>query len=288
MNPSITVVVPLYNGIRYVNAAIDSVRSQTVSDWRMLVIDDVSSDGSCAFVQELSSGDPRIQVVRNPKNLGLYGTLNTWIHRVETPWTVILMQDDMLFPDHFETFLRLSEKHPESALYWSGQDDVNESGLILKSGPVSEEYEVIKPSVDAWYNVMRRGCIWTISGSFSRTAYLRKTGFRSDLPHAADFNLIVASVRSVPTLYSSRALTKIRIHDGQTTNTHAKRAQDIREYMKIICEQIKLYPDDLSLFKRIRLKAGRRWGAVRRIVSCLKNWNLSGVFEAAKLSVFFR
>ena len=68
-SPKVSVVIPLYNREKYVRSAVDSILSQTFSDFELLVIDDGSTDGSIAVVQSYS--DPRIRFVRNNTNLGV-------------------------------------------------------------------------------------------------------------------------------------------------------------------------------------------------------------------------
>ena len=68
-SPKVSVVIPLYNREKYVRSAVDSILSQTFSDFELLVIDDGSTDESIAVVQSYS--DPRIRFVRNNTNLGV-------------------------------------------------------------------------------------------------------------------------------------------------------------------------------------------------------------------------
>ena len=75
--PKVTVVIPVYNREKYVGIAVDSILSQTFSDFELLVIDDGSIDRSIDVV--LSYSDPRIRLVCNNTNLGVSTTRNKGI-----------------------------------------------------------------------------------------------------------------------------------------------------------------------------------------------------------------
>ena len=66
--------MPVYNGATYLNDAIDSILNQTFSDFEFLIIDDGSTDQS--IDQIMLYDDPRIQLIKNKKNLGQSETLN--------------------------------------------------------------------------------------------------------------------------------------------------------------------------------------------------------------------
>ena len=67
--PLFTVLMPVYNGEKYLREAIDSILHQTLSDFEFLIIDDGSKDCSVSIVE--SYKDPRIRLVRNEVNLGI-------------------------------------------------------------------------------------------------------------------------------------------------------------------------------------------------------------------------
>ncbi|MBE9064945.1 glycosyltransferase family A protein, partial [cf. Phormidesmis sp. LEGE 11477] len=74
--PTVTVLMPVYNGEAYVEAAIDSVLGQSFADFELLVINDGSHDSSPTILQRYADADARVRVVTNPQNIGLAATLN--------------------------------------------------------------------------------------------------------------------------------------------------------------------------------------------------------------------
>ena len=74
ITPKVTVLMPAYNAELYLLKAVNSILSQTFTDFELMVIDDCSTDGTQAVLSQIS--DPRVRALRNEQNIGLKGTLN--------------------------------------------------------------------------------------------------------------------------------------------------------------------------------------------------------------------
>jgi len=77
--PKVSVVMPCYNLAQYLPDAIDSVRSQSIDNWELVIVDDCSPDNTPEVAQDYMAKDRRIRYVRNEKNLYLAGALNAGI-----------------------------------------------------------------------------------------------------------------------------------------------------------------------------------------------------------------
>src|SRR5688500_8980425 len=131
MPPLVTFVLPVFNGIPFLKMALEGIFAQTLSDWHLLAIDDGSCDDSHEFLQRQS--DPRIRVIFNDHNLGLYATLNKAILMVDSLWVSIVHQDDHLKPQYLEELLDVVEQHPKAHAFWATYDTI---------GPQCEVYSV--------------------------------------------------------------------------------------------------------------------------------------------------
>lgn len=67
-NPTISIVLPVYNTETYLRECIESILSQTYTDFECIIIDDASSDGSREIIQEYAETDPRIHFLFNATN----------------------------------------------------------------------------------------------------------------------------------------------------------------------------------------------------------------------------
>ena len=76
MESLISIVLPIYNGEKYMRKSIDSVLAQTYANWELLIIDDGSTDNTAIIAQEYAAKDHRIRYYKNPENMRLPRTLN--------------------------------------------------------------------------------------------------------------------------------------------------------------------------------------------------------------------
>jgi glycosyltransferase involved in cell wall biosynthesis len=67
--PTISVLIPAYNGELYIAEALDSILDQTYTDYECIVIDDCSTDGTRGIIEQYAKKDTRIQAYKNEKNL---------------------------------------------------------------------------------------------------------------------------------------------------------------------------------------------------------------------------
>jgi glycosyltransferase involved in cell wall biosynthesis len=279
--PAITFVLPVFNGQSTLGNCIDSILSQTIHGWKLLAIDDGSTDGSGEFLKSLN--DPRISVLKSKSNRGLYPSLNIAISQVRTEWISLIFQDDELMPTYLDDFLALSIQNPSVDLFWSEVKIYLESGDRVIDGIDTHRQELIQPSQLVWESVLERGTIWTISGSFSRTRILRDLGFREDLPHCADFEFLLRAVRVSTFLYYEHPLVTIRIHEGQASARNLTALVDMRERLVIFSEQLRMFEPAQEARWRI---AGRLlWGGLARVIGSLKRMNLRTGATAAWLTI---
>ena len=104
-----TVVIPNYNGIKYLADCLDSLRDQTAGDFNILVVDNGSTDGS----YELLSDYPEVKVIRFEENKGFCGAVNAGIKAAETEYVILLNNDtkaQKTFVEKMEAAIRKNEK----------------------------------------------------------------------------------------------------------------------------------------------------------------------------------
>ncbi len=110
--PLVTVVVPLYNKARYITRTLESVASQSIRDFEVIVIDDGSTDCGAAIVR--SFGDPRFRVI-SQANAGPGAARNRGLLQAGAPYVAFLDADDRWLPNFLEQNLALLERYPRAA-----------------------------------------------------------------------------------------------------------------------------------------------------------------------------
>jgi glycosyltransferase involved in cell wall biosynthesis len=249
MTPWCTVVVPLFNGENYLGELLSSITKSTYEAVNLLFIDDASTDRSVELVS--SSRLSRVQLIRNEQNLGLYATLNKALDCVETDYVSLLFQDDVIEHTYFEKMRNLVNAYGCASFLWSAISAIDRAGSEYSRGSNTGRVEVIPPGVEAWRDAVRRGTFWIISGSMSKTERLRHYGFRTDLPHCADYDFLLRAIREDTFLYFESPLVKIRFHPGQASARNLAKSQDLVERNSIFRDQKSRFGNDFDLSLRI-------------------------------------
>lgn len=110
--PQVDVVMPVYNAEAYVAEAVVSILRQSFSDFRLVCIDDGSTDRSSDILDRLASHDPRLTIIRQ-KNEGLVGALNVGLSVCTAELIARMDADDIAMPDRFASQVKYLEAHPE-------------------------------------------------------------------------------------------------------------------------------------------------------------------------------
>ncbi|MBN1510690.1 MAG: glycosyltransferase family 2 protein [Phycisphaerae bacterium] len=111
--PTVSVIIPLYNKERYIRRALDSVRNQTTPDWNVIVVDDGSTDGGTEHVAEYP--DPRVRLIRQA-NAGPGAARNRGLAESRSPLVSFLDADDEWLPTFLEHSVTCLREHPECSL----------------------------------------------------------------------------------------------------------------------------------------------------------------------------
>jgi glycosyltransferase involved in cell wall biosynthesis len=130
----LTIAIPFYKGRHYLRRALESVLRQTHPGWFLIVCDDCGPDGR---VGELISsyGDPRIQYVRNDRNLGMAGNWNRCLDVAGGDLVTLLHADDELVADYAAVMVEAAGQWPEAAAFFCGARIIDEKSRVRFSLP---------------------------------------------------------------------------------------------------------------------------------------------------------
>lgn len=123
-NVFFSIIIPLYNKIRYVKETIRSVQKQTYGNYELLIIDDGSTDGSYELVLNLSKQDDKINLFRQ-NNSGVSIARNNGIKKAKGEYVCFLDADDLWHEDYLETINKAIALYPNTPLLCSGYDVIS-------------------------------------------------------------------------------------------------------------------------------------------------------------------
>jgi glycosyltransferase involved in cell wall biosynthesis len=209
--PAVTVLLPVFNGERYLRTAIGSILSQTFSDFELLVVDDGSADRSATVAA--STGDARVRVVANERNLGLARTLNRGLQEAQGTWIARQDADDLSHPQRLERQMSYLAQHPDVVLLGTQARMVDDRGRLVRA--VERPCE---PASIRWWQMFDNSFLHT-SVVFHRQAVLDLGGYDASLGRSQDYELWSRLVRTHPTANLPDALVSYRAHPASVTAT---------------------------------------------------------------------
>jgi glycosyltransferase involved in cell wall biosynthesis len=112
-NPTISIIMPLYNSGAYLTEAIESIVAQTYTEWELIIVNDSSTDNGPAIAQEWAEKDLRITVITNTNPKGLAGAINSGLAAARGAYIARADGDDINVPDRFAIQLKFLKEHPE-------------------------------------------------------------------------------------------------------------------------------------------------------------------------------
>ncbi|MGX7091482.1 glycosyltransferase family 2 protein [Hutsoniella sourekii] len=131
MNPSVSIITPVYNAERFIEATIDSVVNQTYSDFEYLLINDCSSDSSRERILKRAETDPRIKLIDLAQNSGAAVARNKGLEMAKGRYIAFIDSDDCWLPNKLTSQLQFMQENDYDFTY-TNFALVDEEGAILK------------------------------------------------------------------------------------------------------------------------------------------------------------
>ena len=111
MGELVSVIMPNYNGERFLAETIESVLAQTYQNWELLITDDCSTDGSVAIASSYAEKDPRVKLFVQEKNSGAAEARNRSLSEAKGKWIAFLDSDDVWLPEKLEKQIAFMEEN---------------------------------------------------------------------------------------------------------------------------------------------------------------------------------
>ena len=146
--PKITVLMPVYNGEKYLKESIESILKQTFRDFEFLIINDTSTDESEKIIRSFK--DSRIKLIKNEKNIGLTKSLNKGLDLAKGEYMARMDADDISLPKRLEIQVAFMDKNPKIGVIGAWAKVIGESNK--KYIKTYSNFEKIEPSTSrSWW-----------------------------------------------------------------------------------------------------------------------------------------
>jgi glycosyltransferase involved in cell wall biosynthesis len=207
-DPQLTIIVPVYNGMPFLPETIESLLQQTYQNFRLLVIDDGSTDKSLDYLKTLS--DPRLEI-RQQKNLGLCESLNRAIKSTASEFIARLDQDDTAMPSRLQEQMDFLTQKPDYGCVLSNITKITESGKQAGTYQMKVSDSIFD------YEPEREGCIVHSTICFRRDVVLALGGYRSETYPSDDLDLLLRLWEKSKVAVINKPLVNYRIHSKAAT-----------------------------------------------------------------------
>ena len=130
--PRVTVGLPVYNGEKYLAFAIDSILSQTYTDFELVISDNASTDRTPEICRAYADRDPRIRYSRQDTSHGLAWNHNRVFALARAEYFLWIGHDDLLTATYLERCLAVLDQDPEIVLCYSQAQGIDEHGQLFE------------------------------------------------------------------------------------------------------------------------------------------------------------
>lgn len=205
--PLVSIVLPTYNGAKYLAEAIDSCLAQTYPAWELIIVDDCSTDTTSAVLAQYAGRDQRIRVIRHEVNRKVPGALNTGHAAARGSYLTWTSDDNRFLPGAIEEMAGFLQEHPGVGMV------VADSVMIDENGDYVRDYPAQPASRLAYINAlgpcfMYRRSVYESIGSYDPELFL-----------AEDYDYWLRIYRQFEIARLNKVLYEFRWHDQSLTNT---------------------------------------------------------------------
>lgn len=256
-----------HNAGAFLKEAVDSIISQSLVNWRMVLIDNGSDDNSTRF---LDGSDSRIKLFILPENIGRAAALRFGLGLIDTPFTAVLDADDIALPNRFARQLSVLQQEPGVVLTGTHVELItNRLDLTHPSNQISGRIT---------HDQLGERNVLVHSSLMYRTDIAKGAGgYRFQYQYAQDFDLILRMASIGECFMIPETLTKLRIHADSISNRADSRLNRLSDESHLF----RMAPDLLRLTLRGK-ELNRRRQALVNLERCFYE------LRRGQLLAFFR
>jgi glycosyltransferase involved in cell wall biosynthesis len=244
--PLVSVVTPVYNGGKYLAQCIESVLSQTYSNWEYIIVNNCSTDDSLEIAKRFAAEEPRIRVFDNREHLKWVASWNYSVGRISagSQYCKVVHADDWLFSECLSRMVGLAEANPSSALVscYVLLEKSFRSGSVERS-VLNAQVSPVNPVVPG--REMARACLlgdlrvtFTPSSLLVRSASIRQRDRLYDettgISSAMDTQVGLDLLGEGDFAFAPQVLVCAREHGDSLTSTSYRHWVDFSERLRLL------------------------------------------------------
>ncbi len=277
MAPTVSIILPVFNRLHYLRAAVDSVLAQTLPDWELIIADDDSGAETKQYMRDIAmSAGSRIKVLWL-KHLGNPDAVrNVALREAEAPYVAFLDSDDVWLPGKLQAQLECMRSSPSREWSYTRCLFVDGCGQDL-SGRRSLSYPKVR---DGWIlESLLAGEAAVVQSSFmaTREALAAVGGYPEDMPGIGDYELFVRLALRSEIAFIDEPLVHLRHHQEHYFQDDVVALRELRYFFEKM-QRLRVVPHLETLVRRRRAEvsaglargysaSGRRFRALTTIAA---------------------
>ena len=245
LKPIVSVLMPVFNGERFLSEAVDSILNQSFADFEFLIIDDGSSDDTATILD--SYLDSRIIRIYHPINLGITTSLNEGIAQAKGMYIARMDADDISMPDRFQKQISFLDAHSEVGVLGTFAKIIDEMGKPVEHYTVPSTHGLI-----AW--ALAFGRAFAHPTVMMRAALLKKiSGYPTNANFCEDVALWVKLIELTRFANLKEDLLIYRTHSSSISRVNSRvQTEGADEYRRIYISNVIDDPIRYDFFTLLR------------------------------------
>lgn len=218
-SPLVTVLMPVFNGEKYLAEAIESILHQTFRDFEFLIIDDGSIDGTAEILHRYALQDKRIRLHHHQTNQGLIAALNKGLELARGKFIARMDQDDVSLPERLAKQVDFLETNPEIGVLGTLVQIMDGSGNISYTWPYFTQHDALRWCLCFFNPIMHPAVM------MRREIVERAGGYSSDMVDAEDYDLWRRLSNLTRLSNLPDVLLHLRLHEANVSKVHFSEQQ---------------------------------------------------------------
>lgn len=211
----VTVLMTVYNGLPFVQQAVQSILDQTITDWRCVIVNDGSTDGTGEYLDSIR--DERFFILHQ-KNAGIAGALNNGLEYCNTPYLARLDADDVAVPTRLAEQVAFLDANPKTGLVGAQVVPMGTRGMGSSLKLPLDHDSILKSLIRGRHAVVH-------SSVMLRTDLLKQLGGYWALPMGEEYDMMLRLSEVSQLANLDRVLLLYRVHRGSLTDNAMRLAQ---------------------------------------------------------------
>ena len=263
--PLISIILPTYNGSRFITQKIESCFSQTHKNWELIIVDDASTDNTPKILKQSNLSDPRIHCIRNRANLKLPASLNVGFTQASGRYLTWTSDDNYYRPEALKIMVDFLESHPEIDMVYTDFSIVDEENKPIKFKKVKHPKKLLNGNCVGPSFLYRRK-VMDVIGQYSE-----------DMVLAEDYDYWLRVSTQLRMMPLHKDLYCYRVHRHSLTSLGLDRRHRMTE--KALARNIPLMrwssspeiSESYTILSRIALNQHDWWAVQKYLIKALLN-----------------